>query len=307
MSGPIRYDIISYKEILSFINDPDFSEKTFEEYLNGGRQDIFQNPDIFKENCRTVNEQYKNFELFEYTTDDPDVYVFPLYLELFQYRNKIDEMKKCIDHYCNKHNNKTVVFYWNQDIDFTRYNNFIKQYTNAKVINYNTFEKSPNDIIVPFWTLNTKQYKVKKKYNYGLIATMSHPCRQWLLDSFKNDPYFFYGQGFNKEDYYKITSSMVFNFCPRGAGLSSWRFFESFHLNTIPVLFTNKIVLPYDIDYTKYCVIFTEEQAKDRTYILNILKNIDYLKMLINIDSIREKFTLKGVQEEVYKNLIIGE
>ena len=46
-----------------------------------------------------------------------------------------------------------------------------------------------------------------------------------------------------------------------------------------------------------------EEEEDDLDYIINRLNGIEYDIMLQKLNEVREMFTLKGVQEEVYNRL----
>ena len=130
-----------------------------------------------------------------------------------------------------------------------------------------------------------------------------------LLNSirqFNNDDIFHYSTGYNPEEYYKKVSECVFSLCPLGGGGGggfSYRFFECFHLNTIPVLMVDKITYPYEdkIDWDDIIVRLPEGCASDLNYVFQVLNSKDSPRMLDNIKKVREKFTLKGVQEEVHE------
>ena len=107
------------------------------------------------------------------------------------------------------------------------------------------------------------------------------------------------------QEFRRALSSCRFSFCPRGAGLSSWRFFECMHLNTIPVLFADEVELPYaDLNYDKLCIRIPEELAGNKNHIDDLLKSVDEEDILSNIKETRHRFTLRGVQKEVHKCLL---
>lgn len=56
----MKFKIIEFDEINSMCLEP-FPPKSLDEYLNGGRQDILYNSDIFCENVRTVDKKEKDF------------------------------------------------------------------------------------------------------------------------------------------------------------------------------------------------------------------------------------------------------
>jgi hypothetical protein len=300
---PLKYNIVPFNDVMDVINDSSIPKTWLDEYL-ACRHDILYNVDIFCNNCRSINENV-NFDLFQ-KAEDSEIVIIPLYLELLEYHNKPQHIQTIVDYYCSKYSNKKVVFYWNHDADSIKYDDIFKRYSNFRLINYNTSSKEPYNIVVPFWTLNTNQYIEKKQYNWGMIASIgNHPCRQKLLRTFYGTANFFFAERLEREQYLKTCSSFVYNFCPRGAGLSSWRFFESFHLNTIPVLFADELILPYEnaIDYNNISVRFNTQDTIDYTKIVNILYNLNHKQMLEAINKHRHLFTLKGVQEEIYKRL----
>ncbi len=81
----MKIKILDYKEILEELS---MSLGAFKEYLDGGRQDVLYNTDIFCENVRSTSTVEKDFSLFDRvdTIDDETVIIFPIYLELFQFK-----------------------------------------------------------------------------------------------------------------------------------------------------------------------------------------------------------------------------
>jgi len=102
-------------------------------------------------------------------------------------------------------------------------------------------------------------------------------------------------------------SSSVFSLCPLGGpGESgfSYRFFECMHVNTIPVLIVDRVSFPYsDLDWNSICVRIPEAKVNNIQYIKDTLDGVEVEEMLSNIKKVRKRFTLGGVQEEVYKEL----
>jgi len=134
-----------------------------------------------------------------------------------------------------------------------------------------------------------------------IIYTLYYQRKNLLL---KNSN-FYVSERISFEQYKRILSSSKFTFCPKGNGLSSYRFFESFHLNSIPVLIADNVILPYvdKINYTDFIVRIKESDCNNLDYIINRLNGIEYDIMLQKLNDVREMFTLKGVQEEVYNRL----
>jgi hypothetical protein len=273
------------------------------EYLKS-RPDVLENTDIFFENCRSKKETYKDFSLFEEFNyhELETIYLCPVYLELFEYA-KINVLE-VIEHCCALCYPNIVVFQWNHDTDFASKYLEAQKHTNAVIINFNTSKSLPNDIIIPFWVVNTAYISEKTKYFAGFIGSLNNSLRKTLVGAISGK------EGYTQiqlpyKEFLKTAAQCKFSFCPRGQGLSSYRFYECMHLSTIPVLIADKSVLPYtnEIDYEKICIRVPEAKASDFDYIDNKLKEADVFQMHIEKNKVKEKFTLLGVQQEIYRRL----
>jgi len=302
----VKIKILDYKEILEELS---MSLGAFKEYLDGGRQDVLYNTDIFCENVRTASIVEKDFSLFDRvdTIDDETVIIFPIYLELFQFEGVASKITLCIEHFCNQFPENTVVFFWNHDVDFRFYNSFVTKHSNAVIINYNTSEETPNDIVVPFWTMADITPMSEPKEIFACFAgNITHPIRHRLVQSVSGRRGYLQVTGLDYDQYRQTLSKSVFGLCPRGAGLSSYRFFECLHVNTIPVLFADDVILPYsdEINYEDMIVRIPESQANNFEEIDRTLKQIDITSMSKKINQERHRFTLSGVQKYVKRGLI---
>jgi hypothetical protein len=311
--NPIKFKVITYKEIEEVLGNDFVPMSDLEEWLEP-RHDILENVDVFCENCRSVDQNIKNFDLFErvYEEGDGIVYVLGFYLELFEFHNKPEHITALAEHFSKKYPNNLTVFHWNHDNDYIKYGQFLEKYPNIAVVNFGfTSKKHENDILTSFWCINTEQYDEPKSIFAGFIGNPNNSLRVTLANSIHqagNDNIFHYSAGYPAEEYYKKVSECLFSLCPLGGGGGggfSYRFFECFHLNTIPVLMVDKIKFPYEdqIDYDDIIVRLPEAAAGDLNYIFQVLNSKDSVRMLDNIKKVREKFTLKGVQEEVYEYL----
>jgi len=304
--------ILNYVDILPTLFVP-LTEENFNgriaEYLAGGRQDILVNTDIFSNNVRSANCKEVNFSLFDITDiNDAEIIIFPIYLELFEFFDLAENIHHCIRTYSNNYPDKKVVFFWNHDEDFKKYNDLVSKYKNCRIINYNTSEKTDNDIIVPFWTLdNVDQIEEEKSIYCSFAGNITHQIRAFLVNNiveYGNPKIQFLGT-LPYEEYRKKLSQTLFSLCPRGAGLSSYRFFECIHANTIPVLIADDIVLPYeeDLNYSDFSIRYNENDIADISVLDEMLQNVDYDKMLERLKEVRHRFTLAGVQEYVHRRL----
>lgn len=247
----------------------------------------------------------KKKKIFLNYIDDSVVLVFSIYLELFEYFNKTQSILNCIDHYAKRYPNNKIVFFWNHDNDFRKYNDFVIKYNNVVILNYNTSCVTPNDIVVPFWSMNTDQVFETKTRFCSFVGTINNQIRSNLNNTFSQNPLYYFTNRLDLKEYKKTLSQSIFNFAPRGLGLSSYRFFECLHYNTIPVLFADDVVLPFldELNYKDICVQIPENKSTNFDYVNDLLHDIDHEKILSNISINRSRFTLEGIQQYIEKRL----
>ena len=314
--NPLKFDVIKREKINSLLRElmspSDFSRFSnyIEEYQKD-RPDSLKNIDIFCEGERSSSQTYKRFELFKRDDKSPAVLVSPLYLELFEFSGCGNYIVSYVEALSHLYPAQTVVFQWNHDNDFYPYSIAIKPLDNVKIINFgnNTYQ-SPRDIIVPFWNVSTLPRQEKKSQFSSFIGSINNRNRHALASSIIgfNNTNLVYIEKLPEDEYLSFLSSCHFSLCPLGGpGGSgfSYRFFECLHLNTIPVLMVNKLVFPYkDIDWNNICIRLPEDYYEPAG-IVNILKSLQFREssMLEYIKSHRLRFTLGGVQEEVYNSL----
>ena len=276
------------------------------------RPGILENVDVFCPNSRIDSQEYTRFDLFERVEDDnkADFFVFSIYLELFEYSNS-DKIIECVEYYSLKYPDRKIIFQWNHDNDYSKHGKHIEKFENVLVNNFgNTTVRHKNDITLPFWNMNTKFYNQPKTNFCGFIGTINNQFRKSFVENIisYNHPDFIHESGLNPEDFYRRCSSLYFNLCPLGgAGGSgfSYRFFETFHLNSVPVLIVDKLIYPYqdDINFDEISIVIGQDKISDMNHIHEVLKSHDVESMLKRIKKVRHKFTLGGVQEEVYRRL----
>jgi len=269
-----------------------------------GRPDIIQNTDIFFENCRSLMlpPEYKFFNLFkENEIIKPEtILICPIYLEIFERCNQ--PVLKVIEFLSKKFFPNRIIFQWNHDIDFADKYSEASNFENAYIINFNTSKPLKNDIIVPFWAINTDFIPQNKSIFACFLGSINNSLRNNLVNTIYRKENYHYISGVPLKDF---LPRCIFSFCPKGQGLNSYRFYECFHLNTIPVLIADKSFLPFQdkINYNEICVRIPESKATDFEFIDKTLKNVDSEKMLQSINDKKINFTLYGVQTEIYNKL----
>ncbi len=302
---PLNVHIIHYKTVLSDLGIG-YDARSMEEYLNGGRQDILENFDIFCDNVRSKNRKDKDFNLFNICTHhDGAVIVVGLYLELLEFWGKRSSIYDIVNFYCSKYPNNKVVVTWNHDVDAAEVFHFIDEFPNLYILNFNTSKEHERSIVLPFWTIDEEEVDSPKSYQANLICSMNNSLRNNLAKSLMNEPGVIVANGLPLEHYKNALSRSRFTFCPRGIGLSSYRFFECFHLNTIPVLLADDVVLPMKnkIDYDKVTVKIPESFSNDSRSIMLTLNSVDQSRVSQAMKSAKVHFSLLGVQMEVKERL----
>lgn len=314
MQESVKFKIIHIEEAYSAFPDDPLPEGWAENYLKT-RPRVLIDIDIFCKNIRSKKQKMKDFNLFEKTeTDGPEVvYVFSIYLELFEFLGKTGHILRVVDFFSKKYKDNLVIFQWNHDQDYSKYGAEIENYTNVKIVNFGyTSKRFSNSITVPFWNYNTKKHKEEKKNFASFYGSTNNQLRQTLVNSigFRVEKDFIHSNNIPKQRYYKKISESIFSLCPRGGpcdGGFSYRFFECMHLNTIPVLFVDKLVFPYqsELDWDKLCIRLPEAMVNDLSAIKRELeaKTPDVESMLDYIESHRSYFSLLGVQREIFKEI----
>jgi hypothetical protein len=315
MKSPIKFKVISREEIEAQIG---VNSNWIDDYLKE-RPGILDADkiDIWCENSRSRTQTQNNFHLFKSVdvVDSETVYVFSIPLELFEFNQLYQEMYSCIDYFCNKYSENRIIFQWNHDNDWSHHGWFLYGYKNAWIVNFGyTSIKYDRNIIVPFWSINTTQIIEPKKYFATFIGSPNNQFRQDLVNCItsENNSNFLYLPNLSYEEFQTATSASIFTLCPGGGpgdGGFSWRFFECFHLNTIPVILVDRLIYPYEmeINYNDISLRFPRTP-----FLLHDIRRLEYfleaqldreIEMLENINKVRSKFTLGGVQMEIYNQL----
>jgi len=177
---------------------PVFDQEQLRSYTEP-RPGVLEDIDIFKEGKRSKGHP-SNFSLFK-ESDSAYVMVFPYYLELFEFFGKSQILPSLLKDLCAENPDKLIVVQWNHDIDFAKRFPSLGDISNLRVLNFNTSKKNSNDIILPFWTVDTNPVEAEKEYTYGFIGELTHPVRATLVNSFKDDPNCYMGAKLNYQEF----------------------------------------------------------------------------------------------------------
>ena len=307
----MKYYLIHYTEIINDFNLVRYLHWLQNEYLaeRNGRNDIFDNIDIFSNNIRSKKRKYTKFELFDKTDfiESDVTIVVGLYLELLEYWGEYNKIVEIIHHYSKKYPLNKIVFFWNHDSDFSKYNDKISSLRNVFILNYNTSQESKNDIIVPFWTFsdNDEVLDIDKIYFCNFIGSINNDLRSSLYQTLTDKSNYFLSEKLDYNSFIDVVSRSQYTLCPRGLGLSSYRFFECMFLSSVPVLIADKVSLPYKniIDYDEITIRIPESKVNDYEYINGKILDTDYKKIKKNMIESIKYFRLDGIQENIFNKL----
>lgn len=163
--------------------------------------------------------------------------------------------------------------------------------------------------------INTKR-NIHKQYLASFMGTYTtHPLRGKmfnLLNRKKNFLFDVKGEWVNSipdnlaNRFIDVTLDSKFCLAPRGFGRSSFRFFESILLDTIPVYFWDDVEwLPYKdiLDYSKFSVSIQESDMYRTDEILMSITDVEYDGMLEELRRVRDYFSLEGMSEYIVNKI----
>jgi hypothetical protein len=308
---PLDFYLIHADDIMSEYS-LNHHRHALEDYKRGGRQDIFDSPNIFTENSCSVEKTKKDFSFFNKvnTVNNNTIIVIGLYLELLEFWGEGGKLVQIITDISNKYPNNYVVGYWNHDHDFSRYNGTVINLKNLIILNHGyTSSKTDNDILLPFWNISENNYNELKTQFCSFIGTPNNGLRNQLVSEIKNfnNNDIIHSQ-IRGEEYLKSLSRTKFSLCPlggHGGGGFSYRVFESIQANSIPVIIVDSLVYPMTdiIEWDDISIRINQSEINNLSDIYNKLKSVDYNQKLSNLLYNKDKFNLLGVQNYVYTKI----
>lgn len=140
-------------------------------------------------------------------------------------------------------------------------------------------------------------HDLSKNLVCSFIGSETHNTRT-ILKSMTKPNFYIHVKSWNSnlpmndiQHFLQVTKRSIFTLAPRGYGRNSFRFFECFLLNTIPIyVYDDFNWLPYQdiINYSKFSIVIHE----------NELENIETI--LSNIDQIKQEEMLKELKNHKY-------
>lgn len=267
--------------------------------------------DIFCDNCRSRTQQWSAFNLFE-AVDDPypaDVIVMPFWLELFEATGQRSKIDACMNWLQAMPRHVPIVCQWNSDTDAAALPYFQNLPPNFIVLNFNTSKPTPNDLVCPFWAINTNPpgENIQPDLIAGFQGFEGTDLRRRLKSHVASRPGFFWTDSRAPEDeYFRNMRRCKFVLCPRGGGLSSYRVFEAIQCERVPVIFADTWSAPFpDLDFWKTgngC-IWAREDGDFGKLMAFLERCVDskffWAEMQARLAGVRREFSLAGIQERL--------
>lgn len=120
----------------------------------------------------------------------------------------------------------------------------------------------------------SKNSNSEKQYIGSFIGRNTHPVRESLSKSLKDNPNFYFElfdepniSGERQRKFLDLMQSSYFALCPRGYGVTSYRLYESFEFGVVPVYISreDEYYLPFEdiVDWDKLCVFYDPDKEDD--------------------------------------------
>lgn len=324
----MRYYFLPGLEVFRLYRLDKYREK-LQDYLKT-RDDVLDTPAILSETALSRNLTRKDFSLFERVdTPEPGAFiVLGLYLELLEYWGEGEIMMRILADMSRQYPTHICLAFYNHDHDFAKYNTRIPH--NVRILNCGyTSSRTPNDILIPFWTIEENPHTEPKTQFASFIGTPNNSFRAAFMDAIRSyDHPDIQTKQIHGDEYLRELSRTTFTLCPRGGlqeigcphysspvstqcehpshpGGFSYRVFEAIQARSIPVLFVDKIQYPMTdvLDWDAISIRFPEVLTKDIAEVHRRLKAIDPAPYLAALESAREQLSLLGVQQYIVSHL----
>lgn len=153
------------------------------------------------------------------------------------------------------------------------------------------------------------------KFFASFVGSATHPIRTKMYSIIKN--YSDYGIALfnwmnfvspeNLELFISASKSSKYILAPRGYSRNSFRLYEAFQLNSVPVYISDNHYLPWsdELNWNDFCVLIDENQLPNIDKILKSIDDKKYQNMLNMGKEVYEKyFTLEGMFQNIIKRVV---
>jgi len=154
-----------------------------------------------------------------------------------------------------------------------------------------------------------KRKNTSKDIFCSFVGANTHPCRLHALNALKEKPDVVYYMnawtnqiGKDKQDLFvDITARSKFTLAPRGYGKTSFRLYEAFKLNSVPVYIYDTPWLPYTdiLDWNKLAVLVHVNDIAGMYERLKAITDEEYNAMLEYYKKHARLFTYEGMSDYI--------
>lgn len=311
---PLPVYIVPRRQIEELTSSPPIPRADLDNYLSV-RPGILDDGhcDIFQPNCRSETQAYTRFDLFRIVdhVESGTTVVLPFWLELFENHNR-SHIATCLDWMKATYPSNPCIIQWNHDRDAATVPELQDLPPNFRVLQFNTSRPTQNDIVLPFWNVETRQQwrpEDDRQVTGSFIGYVGGvKVRQAVRDAFRGKTGWVIVDTTEKalpqDEYLKWMLASDFALCPRGGGLNSYRFFESLQCGCIPILFADDVAMPYpNLDWPSISIHIAEAMADRFDYVTALIEDFDVNAYRHRIAEVRQLFQLGGIQEFVARQI----
>lgn len=157
--------------------------------------------------------------------------------------------------------------------------------------------------------------KKQKDLLCSFVGSSTHQIRTmiWAAINHKEDTFINlknWEAAVKKDDvnlYLNVAARSKFLLCPRGYGLNSFRLYEAFQLNSVPVVISDQFYLPWqdELDWNQFAVLMKKDEIPVLYDKLKSITDSRYASLLSNGKRLYEKyFTLEGTCHQILKRVV---
>ena len=150
------------------------------------------------------------------------------------------------------------------------------------------------NIPIPLVCTEIPENYLNKEHNKDILASfvgsVTHSIRESIVRLYSTDSDFLikskgWDINVNREEFeyfFEITNRSKFTLCPRGYGRTSFRLYETFQLNSVPVYVSDEFWLPFTdkINWEEICVLVRSHEIGSLKEKLLSISDEKYSKML---------------------------
>jgi hypothetical protein len=148
----------------------------------------------------------------------------------------------------------------------------------------------------------------------SFVGANTHPCRVQMCNALRGKPGVVLSiEGWTNKipahkqtEFLEFTSRSKFTLAPRGYGRTSFRLYEAFKLNSVPVYVYDDPILPYTdvLDWSKLAVLVHTSQIDNLYSILQNISDETYEAMRSYYKEHAHLFTYDGMSDYIIKKVL---